>query len=128
MSERIRRAADGCPSLTTRQLDRVHAYAVEIVTSGTSRRRVSLQLLASALCEMSAYARGAAREIERLQETSITIGTVPKAVVLDMALSIATRLRELPDNDARDAYIRALLGDDEDTSPVVPSDTSGRTH
>jgi hypothetical protein len=127
MTERIRRRADGCPALTKRQTERAHSYAVEIVVGGTSRRRVSLQLLAAALCEVTAYARGMVRELALLRDTSITIGTVPKSIVLDMALSIAQKLGELPDNDARDAYLRALLGDDEDTSPVV-APSSGRTH
>ena len=135
MSERIRRRADGCPALTKRQTQRVHTYAVELVQQGHSRRRVSLLLLASALCEVTAYARGLVRHNAQLLDTAaqlldngITIASVPKSIVVDMAITIATKLRELPNDTARDAYIRALLGDDDDASPVIPSDHTGRTH
>jgi len=114
--------AQGLPILSARQIETVHRYCMDIVRRGASRRKVSQFLLTCALFELALHASGLQLRLENFIMGAVK--AVPARDVAKIAVALIHRLRSLPDDTAREQFLQAMLGEDDDSDS-----TSGqRTH
>lgn len=115
----VRFDAFGAPNMTKRQVAAVHRYVIEVIRTGASKRPVPDPfVMVCAVYELGLHAMVLQRKLE--QFIIGTASAAPAREVARLAFVMLTKLKELPDDDARRAYLSMMMGDDDEPGDATP--------